>query len=68
MKITDPEILKVIADRNARIVELANSDDTLTISEIAELSHCSKDTVSVIFRRNGISRKTGRPRKAVSRG
>jgi hypothetical protein len=65
MKITDPEILKIIADRNQRIVELAAADATLTISEIAALTHCSKDTVAIVFRGNNINRKVGRP-KAVS--
>lgn len=68
MRTNNPEILKAIADRNNRIVELADNAD-LTIREIADTVHCSMDTVAVIFRRNGINRKVGgyRP-KAVSRG
>ena len=66
MKTNNPEILKAIAGRNRRIVELADDGD-LTIREIADAVHCSMDTVAVIFRRNNISRKVGRP-KAVSHG
>jgi DNA-binding Lrp family transcriptional regulator len=67
MRTNNPEILKIIADRNRRIVELAEADANRTIQEIADAAHCSKDTVAVIFRRNGINRKVGgyRP-KAVS--
>ena len=65
MKTNNPEILKAIADRNRRIVELADDAD-LTIREIGDAVHCSMDTVAVIFRRNNIRRKVGRP-KAVSR-
>lgn len=65
MKTNNPEILKIIADRNRRIVELAAAAD-LTIQEIADAVWCSKDTVAVVFRRNGIARKLGRPYKAVS--
>lgn len=68
MKITNPDILKIIADRNQRIVELAESDPDLTYAQIAEMVHCHPDTVSVIFRRNNIHRKVGRRSKAVSRG
>jgi len=67
MKTINPEILKAIADRDQRIVELA-ADAELTIREIAELAHCGRETVTLVFRRNGINRKIGRPRKAVSRG
>jgi hypothetical protein len=59
MKITNPDILKIIADRNRRIVELAKTDANLTYAQIADMVHCSKDTVAVIFRRNGINRKVG---------
>jgi DNA-binding Lrp family transcriptional regulator len=59
MKTNNPEILKIIADRNRRIVELAEADANLTYAQIAEMMHCSKDTVAVIFRRNGINRKVG---------
>ncbi|MGA8271517.1 MAG: hypothetical protein WBD45_08790 [Terriglobales bacterium] len=65
MKTNNPEILKIIADRNRRILELA-ADADLTIQEIANAVHCSKDTVAIVFRRNGIARKLGRPYKAVS--
>jgi len=65
MKTNNPEILKIIGDRNRRIVELA-VDANLTIREVAETVHCSMDTVALVFRRNGITRKLGRPYKAVS--
>jgi hypothetical protein len=65
MKTNNPEILKIIGDRNRRIVELS-ADANLTIREIAETVHCSMDTVALVFRRNGITRKLGRPYKAVS--
>lgn len=68
MKITNPEILKIIADRNRRIVEIAEANPNLTIREIAAMVYCSKHTVKVIFHQNGITRTLGRPRKAVSRG
>jgi len=67
MRTNNPEILKIIADRNRRIVELA-ADASLTIREIAAMEHCSMDTVALVFRRNGITRKLGRRPKAVSRG
>jgi len=67
MKTINPDILKIIADRNQRIVELA-ADANLSIREIADMTHCSMDTVAVVFRRNGINRKLRRRPKAVSRG
>lgn len=70
MRTNNPEILKIIADRNRRILGIAAADPDITIREIAELTHCSRDTVNIIFRRNGVNRKVGgdRRKKAVSRG
>ena len=68
MKTNNPEILKAIASRDQRIVELAQSDPALTYAQIAGIVRCHVTTVGVIFQRNGITRKLGRPRKAVSRG
>jgi len=66
MKTTNPKLLKIIAERDQRIVELA-ADFDLTIQDIAGAAHCSRETVNLAFRRYGITRKVGRP-KAVSRG
>jgi hypothetical protein len=66
--ITNPEILRERAERNQRIVELAQAAPNLRIRDIAEMTDCSWGTVAIIFRRNGIRRKEGRRPKAVSRG
>ncbi len=68
MKTNNPEILKAVADRDQRIVELAQSDSALTYAQIAGMVRCHVTTVGVIFQRNGITRKLGRPFKAVPRG
>jgi len=61
--ITNPELLQEVADRHRRIVEIANADPTLRIRDIAEMTDYSVQTVQLIFRRNNINRKNGRPKK-----